>query len=290
MIIRKEDNPMDAIRIEHINKAFSQKIVLKDIHLQIKKGEIFGLLGPSGAGKTTLINLIIGQLEPDSGENFILGKKSLELSKKDYTHIGLVLDKAGLYERLSCYDNLQLFASIYRLDKRKIDTVLKQVHLYEDQKKAVYKLSKGMKQRLVLARAIMHQPQILFLDEPTSGLDPATTLKIHHLLLELSHSGTAIFLTTHNMEEASKLCHRVALLNEGKIIECDAPVTICEKYDDLNNVTVMTKDCQKYVLNNSSQSANQIYQLFRNENIQSIHSSEPTLGNVFISLTGKELD
>lgn len=281
---------MDAIRIEHIHKTFSEKQVLDDICIQIKQGEVFGLLGPSGAGKTTLIHIITGQLKPDCGETYILSKNSLKLSHEDYTHIGLVLDKEGLYERLSCYDNLALFASIYRLEKSKIDSVLKQVHLYEDRKKAVHQLSKGMRQRLVLARAIMHEPEILFLDEPTSGLDPATTLKIHNLLLELRDKGTAIFLTTHNMEEAAKLCHRVALLHEGKIIECDSPTLICERHNDLNKVIITTKDHQQYILNNSQESAQQIYQLFQEENIQTIHSSEPTLGNVFISLTGKELD
>ncbi|WP_028043547.1 ABC transporter ATP-binding protein [Candidatus Stoquefichus massiliensis] len=280
---------MEAIRIENICKLFSQKQVLNDICIEIEKGEIFGLLGPSGAGKTTLIHIITGQLAPDSGKSYILGKNSLKLSHDDYTHIGLVLDQEGLYTRLSCYDNLALFASIYQLDKAKIEKVLKQVHLYDDRKKTVSELSKGMRQRLVLARAIMHEPQILFLDEPTSGLDPATTLKIHNLLLELKDKGTAIFLTTHNMEEAAKLCHRVALLHEGKIIECDSPVTICERHNDLNKVIITTKDHQKYILNNNRESAQHIYQLFQSENIQSIHSSEPTLGNVFISLTGKEL-
>lgn len=281
---------MEAIRIEHINKIFSQKKVLNDITIDIKKGEIFGLLGPSGAGKTTLIHIITGQLEPDGGETFVLGKNSLKLSKEDYTHIGLVLDKEGLYERLSCYDNLQLYASIYRLAKEKIDAVLKKVHLYDDRKKLVNQLSKGMRQRLVLARAIMHEPQILFLDEPTSGLDPATTLKIHNLLLELRDRGTAIFLTTHNMEEAAKLCHRVALLNEGQIIECDSPTAICEKHNDLNKVVMTTKDHKQYVFHNNKTSAKQIYQLFQLENVESIHSSEPTLGQIFIDLTGKELD
>lgn len=281
---------MDAIRMEHIHKSFSHKKVLNDICIQIEEGEIFGLLGPSGAGKTTLIHIITGQLEPDQGASYVLGKNSLQLSKEDYTHIGLVLDKEGLYQHLNCYDNLALFASIYRLDKQKIMEVLKKVHLYEDRKKQVMRLSKGMKQRLVLARAIMHEPKILFLDEPTSGLDPATTLKIHTLLLELKERGTAIFLTTHNMEEASKLCHRVALLHEGHIMECDTPVSICEKHNHLNSVTITTKDHETLVFPNNQTSANQIYSLFQSEKVQSIHSSEPTLGTVFIALTGKELE
>lgn len=280
---------MEIIKAENIYKSFSQKKVLTDISIQIQSGEIFGLLGPSGAGKTTLINILTGQLEADSGQSYVLQKNSLQLAKEDYTHIGLVLDKAGLYERLTCFDNLQLYASVYNLDYQKIDEVLKHVHLYDDKKTIVNQLSKGMKQRLVIARAIMHEPQILFLDEPTSGLDPATSLKIHELLLQLKRQGTAIFLTTHNMEEASFLCDKVALLHEGKIIEYDKPENICSRYNHLNKITIITNDNQEYIIENKKENAQFLYELMTSKKIQSIHSSEPTLGNVFIALTGKEL-
>ena len=199
------------------------------------------------------------------------------------------MDQLGLYERLTCLDNLELYASLYQLPQNQINDVLKYVQLYDDRKKSIHELSKGMKQRLVLARAILHQPKILFLDEPTSGLDPATTLKIHELLKELKNHGTAIFLTTHNMEEASSLCDRVALLNEGKIIECDTPSAICLRYDQLHTMTITTKDHQHYTIQNHKDNAMIVYQEMQANNIQSIHSSEPTLGSVFISLTGKEL-
>lgn len=280
---------MDAIKLKHIYKSFSQRKVLEDINLQIAKGEIFGLLGPSGAGKTTLIKIVLGQLDPDQGISSILEKQSTQLTREDYTHFGLVLDQSGLYERLTCFDNLQLYATFYHLTNYDIDKALRQVELIDDKRKVVNDLSKGMKQRLVIARAIMHQPDILFLDEPTSGLDPATTLKIHELLLGLKEKGTTIFLTTHNMEEASSLCHRVALLNEGKIIECDKPCEICRRYNHTNKITVTTKDNQKYVFDNSKESAKDIYELMAANKIQSIHSSEPTLGSVFITLTGREL-
>lgn len=289
IMTRKGELFMEIIKVENIYKSFSQKKVLTDISIQIQSGEIFGLLGPSGAGKTTLINIITGQLEADSGQSYVMQKNSLQLSKEDYTHIGLVLDKPGLYDRLTCYDNLLLYASIYHLDHHKIDDVLKHVHLYNDKKTIVNQLSKGMKQRLVIARAIMHEPQILFLDEPTSGLDPATSLKIHELLLQLKKKGTAIFLTTHNMEEASLLCDKVALLNEGQIIEYDRPENICSRYNHLNKMVIMTKDNQEHIIENKKENAQFVYDLIALEQIKSIHSSEPTLGNVFITLTGKEL-
>ncbi|WP_270640153.1 ABC transporter ATP-binding protein [Longibaculum muris] len=280
---------MNAIEVRGISQSFLQKEVLNSISFEIQKGEIFGLLGPSGAGKTTLINIIIGQIKPNNGKTFVLGKNSLELSRKDYTQLGLVLDQLGLYERLSCMDNLQLYASLYQLEKSKIEEALKYVQLFDDRKKTVNELSKGMKQRLIIARAIMHHPQVLFLDEPTSGLDPATTLKIHELLLELKKQGTAIFLTTHNMEEASSLCDRVALLNEGHIIECDTPADICSRYNQLNTVTITTKDHHQYTIQNNKENAKVLFEEMQAENILSIHSSEPTLGSVFISLTGREL-
>lgn len=280
---------MKAIEIKQIHKTFGTKKVLNDISLTISKGEIFGLLGPSGAGKTTLIKIMLGQLEPEQGETLILNKRSLDLKREDYTHFGIVLDRAGLYDRLSCYDNLQLYASLYNLSKQDIDDALDCVELLNDKHKCVNDLSKGMKQRLVIARAIMHKPDILFLDEPTSGLDPATALKVQDVLRNLKAQGATLFLTTHNMEEAASLCDRVAMLNEGCIVECDTPQDICVRYNHLNKITLVTKNHERYVFENTKASAKQIFDFMEKEQIQSIHSSEPTLGNVFIALTGKEL-
>ena len=207
----------DSILVQHLKMQFQNKTVLQDIDLKISKGEIFGLLGPSGAGKTTLIKILTGQLRQTSGTAQILGANTMELDHTTYTQIGMVLDQAGLYDRLSCYDNLALFAEIYKIPKTQIAKVLEKVDLQKAIKLPVSKLSKGMKQRLVLARAIMHKPKLLFLDEPTSALDPATARYIHELILEEKAKGTTIFLTTHNMEEAAKLCDHVGLLNEGKL-------------------------------------------------------------------------
>src|SRR5699024_5680585 len=148
-----------------------------------------------------------------------------------YKHIGVVTHDSGLYENLLAYNNLVTFARIFNSDKKSIDPLLKRVGLYNDRNKLVKNFSQGMKQRLILAKAILNRPEILFLDEATNGIDPGTTKEIHKLIFELRDSGTTIFLTTHNMTEATKLCDRVALLNDGKIAEIGSPQDLSLKYN-----------------------------------------------------------
>lgn len=278
-----------SIIVDQIVMNFFEKNVLDNICLDIQEGEIFGLLGPSGAGKTTLIKILTGQLKQTSGTAEILGIPNIQLDSKSYTQIGMVLDQTGLYERLSCYDNLALFAEIYSISKSKIKPVLEKVGLEEDIRKPVSHLSKGMKQRLVLARAIMHQPKILFLDEPTSALDPATSSYIHHLILEEKTKGTSIFLTTHNMEEASKLCDRIALLHQGKILENDTPQAICNKYNHQNKIQVELKNGEIKLLENQASTGSVLKVYFENGAIKTIHSMEPNLETIFMELTGRKL-
>lgn len=280
---------MGEIVIGNISKSFNEKCVLDEVNLKIKEGEIFGLLGPSGAGKTTLIKILTGQLKPDRGEGMIFGKSCSRLDREDYKMIGMVLDNSGLYDRLSCYDNMLLPARIYGVDKKKIEELLKRVGLEDAAKKAVEKLSKGMRQRLVLARAMLHSPKLLFLDEPTSGLDPAVTQTIHGLLQELKQEGTTIFLTTHNMDEAYRLCDHVALLNDGRIVEYGVPEELCRKYNTQNIITILCKDKSMVKLKNTRENADKIMGYFQDECVESIHSSEPNLETVFVELTGRRL-
>lgn len=280
---------MKTIELKEICKTFNGKQVLNKVSLSVEEGEILGLLGPSGAGKTTILNILSGQLQQEEGTATLLGCDSTHLHDEIYQRIGLVLDTCGLYERLRVYDNLAMFAAINGVDKKEIPLVLESVGLQEALHKRVHTLSKGMKQRLVFARAILHHPKVLFLDEPTSGLDPATSQQIHHLILAMKKTGTTIFLTTHNMEEASKLCDHVALLNEGEIIEYGAPKALCEKYDQFNIFSIKLKDGTMQKLPNVAASAAQLAQLCEKEKIVSIHSSEPSLETVFIALTGREL-
>lgn len=279
----------ESISVQQLGMRFQNKVVLDKIQLTIKEGEIFGLLGPSGAGKTTLIKILTGQLKQTSGMAQILGRDTTEIDHSLYTQIGMVLDQAGLYERLSCYDNLALFAEIYGIPKEKIREVLKKVDLQEAIKLPVSKLSKGMRQRLVLARAIMHNPRLLFLDEPTSALDPATAKYIHELVLEEKAKGTTIFLTTHNMEEATKLCNHVALLNEGKIMEYGSPQEICGRYNKQNQIEVLLADGHVCIINIQPEAGSVIKEYFEKGLIRSIHSLEPNLETVFMEITGRKL-
>lgn len=277
------------ISMEHVQKSFEGKKVLNNINLTIGECEIFGLLGPSGAGKTTIINILTGQLKANSGQTSLFGINSEKLTDEIHAKIGMVLDDSGLYPRLSCYDNLAVFAEIFRIPKSRIKDVLDKVKLSDAIKKPVSKLSKGMMQRLVLARAILHNPKLLFLDEPTSGLDPNTMLEIHKLIFEFRKSGTTVFLTTHNMEEATKLCDNVALLNEGKIVEYGVPDDLCRKYNQTKIIKLLLKTGQNIELPCENSSAKIIADYFSNNMVESIHSSEPNLETVFIKLTGREL-
>lgn len=231
------------IEMSHVEKSFGRQAVLTDVTFRVARGEIFGLLGPSGAGKTTIINILTHQLTVDAGEHRI------DVPPFD---TGLMLEEDGLFTRLSCRENLDVFARIYAIDRARSLEALDSVGLADAAKKPVSALSKGMRQRLALARAILHRPDILFLDEPTSGLDPATARGIHRLIMRLRDDGATVFLTTHNMDEAVVLCDRVALLHQGRIVEHGTPADICARHDAFKTV--------------------------------------PDLGSVFIAMTGEELE
>jgi len=280
-------NPV--ISMEHIQKTFSGKQVLSDVNCSVAECEIFGLLGPSGAGKTTMINVLTGQLKADSGQSTLFGVSSQHLTDEIHTQIGMVLDDNGLYTRLSCYDNLAVFADIFKAPKTRIHEVLDLVKLGDDARKPVTKLSKGMTQRLVLARAILHHPKLLFLDEPTSSLDPTNVREIHNLIFDLRKHGATVFLTTHNMDEAAKLCDHVALLNEGKIVEYGEPDVLCRRYNTKKSIQILLKDGTMVEMAGDHSSAEKIYRYFQEDMVESIHSSEPNLETVFIELTGRGL-
>ena len=280
---------MNVIEVKNLVKEFGNNRVINEISFNVSEGEIFGFLGPSGAGKTTLIKMLIGEYSITCGEAKVFDIVPNKLNDCLMNKISAVMDNFGLYDRLTAYENLEVFANIYNTDKKEIDSILKKVELYESSKIITSKLSKGMTQRLMLARALINKPKLLFLDEPTSGLDPATSLKIHNLLFELKNAGTTIFLTTHNMEEATKMCDKVALLHLGKIVEFGSPKDICMRHNEHKVYNVVTNDNKEITFNNNKADLKKLAKLVEEEQIVSIHSSEPTLETVFIELTGKEL-
>jgi len=277
------------ITLHNIRKEFGEKVALAELSINLHEGEILGFLGPSGAGKTTAIKIITGQLHQTSGEAEVLGKDSRKIDESIYRQIGIVTDNSGVYDEFSVYDNLALFASILQVDKSTIDGLLARVGLSAEKKQAAGKLSKGQKQRLVLVRAILHNPRILFLDEPTSGLDPSTAKDIHDLLLELKSEGTSIFLTTHNMEEATRLCDRVALLNEGRVVEEGAPLDICLRYNTEKKYELLLSDKSTLVLSHNKHDLQALSDLLNSDQVETLHSLEPSLESVFLKVTGRGL-
>lgn len=269
---------------KNIVKTFGTKIALNKINFEIKEGEIFGFLGPSGSGKTTMINILTGQLFEDSGNSQLLGKDSHSLNSTDLEKIGIVSDKSGFYEKLSLEKNLLLYAKLYGVNLNRVDELLNKVGLLESKSILAEQLSTGMKQRMLLARALINQPKILFLDEPTSGLDPTTSKSIHELLVDLKENGTTIFLTTHDMNEATLLCDNLALLNKGKLIEQGNPADIIQKYNTNKRIKVIYKNREERIFDFS-----ELTKLNVND-IISIHSCEPTLEEIFIELTGEKLN
>ena len=272
------------ITVEKITKRFGNKTALNQIQFNVDKGEIFGFLGPSGAGKTTLINILTGQLKADEGTTQLLGKDTKDLTPEDLAHIGLVGDSSGYYEKLSLEKNLIVYAKIYGLPNSRVDEVLEQVGLLESKKTIAEKLSTGMRQRMFLARALLNRPELLFLDEPTSGLDPMTSKKIHRLLEELKEAGTTIFLTTHDMVEATELCDRISLLNQGDLVEIGTPRDIIQKYNKEKRVKVTFMDHSEQVMAFEDLKDQDMTQ------VELIHSMEPTLEDIFIQLTGEKLN
>lgn len=277
------------IEMKSLAKVFANERALENVNFDVKKGEIFGFLGPSGAGKTTTIKILTGQLIPTDGEAKVFEMPTSTLNEsRNRRKFGVLTDTSGLYSRLSIYDNLKLYCQLYDVPFSRINEVLEMVNLKEERKKIVSKLSKGMLQRVILARTFLHEPELLFLDEPTAALDPVNARHIHDGLRQLNANGTTIFLTTHDMNEAELLCDRVALLNKGKVQLLGMPKKLRRKYSD-SMVTVELMNGREVVLDNGPEGAQEMYGYMANDEVVSIYSNEPTLGDVFVEVTGREL-
>ncbi|HEM2735449.1 TPA: ABC transporter ATP-binding protein [Streptococcus suis] len=272
------------ITVQHIHKQFGDKVALDNISFDIQEGQIFGFLGPSGSGKTTMIKIITGQLPADSGKSYLLGKESTLLSPEDFEAMGLVSDASGFFEKMTLENNLLFYAKFFGVSSKEVEVILQKVGLLDSKKTIAEKLSTGMKQRMLLARALINSPKVLFLDEPTSGLDPTTSKRIHELLLELKGKGTTIFLTTHDMAEATFLCDQLVLLNQGNLVEKGSPQDLIHKYNVTKKVTVTFEDGSDHELLFSELTPEKLAQA------TTIHSCEPTLEDIFIQQTGAVLN
>lgn len=277
------------IEVKSLEKIFANKSAIESVDFTVKKGEIFGFLGPSGSGKTTTIKILTGQLNPTSGMAKVFGEPVSKLKKPEYRQrFGVLTDNSGLYSRLSIYDNLKLYCKLYDAPLSKIDEVLAIVNLNAAKLKKISTLSKGMTQRVILARALIHEPELLFLDEPTSALDPTNSLHIHEGLRALNAKGTTIFLTTHDMHEADTLCDRIAFLNRGKIQLMDTPNKLKQNYTD-STMTIELTSGEQVILPTGADGAHELFAYMKADEIVTVHSNEPTLGEVFVQVTGRKL-
>jgi ABC-2 type transport system ATP-binding protein len=230
------------IHASGLTKVFGNSIAVDHISFDVQKGEIFGFLGPNGAGKTTTTRMLTGVIPPDTGTATILGhdiRSEAGLAKQGF---GVVPETSNAYTDLTAWQNLMLMGELYGLPRARAEQrssdLLGMVGLLDRKDQKVLAYSKGMKQRLILAMALIHGPGLLFLDEPTSGLDVQSTQMILTLLRDLNSKGTTIFLTTHNMEEANRLCHRVGIIRAGKIVAIDAPEKLKTAIDRVHKIEV----------------------------------------------------
>jgi ABC-2 type transport system ATP-binding protein len=214
---------MNAIETLELTRKYGEATALNSLNLSIQQGTIFGFLGPNGAGKTTTLNLLIGLIPPTSGHARVLGFDSTREAHRVRERIGVLLEDHGLYEYLSAYDNLEFFGRVNKMSKperaRRIQELMEKVGLWDKRDQQPKEWSKGMKQKLAICRALLHQPKILFLDEPTAGLDPVSQRMVREEILALKASeNVTIFLNTHNLDEAERVCDEIAIINKGKII------------------------------------------------------------------------
>ena len=213
----------NAIEVKNLSHRYGQIQALDDVSFTIEAGEVFGFLGPNGAGKTTTLRILTGQLRPTSGQARVAGCDVVSERDLLKPRIGVVFEHQNLYERLSARENLAFSAGLYGTPRKNIKDVLALVGLDRRAGDPLKTYSNGMKQRLLIGRALLHKPQVLFLDEPTRGLDPNISREIRSLVAALGQQGVTIFLTTHYMEEADRLCRRVAILDRGRIVALDEP-------------------------------------------------------------------
>jgi ABC-2 type transport system ATP-binding protein len=229
---------MSAIETNNLARDYDGLRAVDEISFSVEAGEIFGFLGPNGAGKTTTIRMLTGQLLPTSGTAKVAGYDIVTERQQLKPKIGVVFDNQNLYERMSARENLVFYARLYRVKRSRVDEVLAQVGLTGRAGDKVQKYSNGMKQRLLIARALLHNPEVLFLDEPTRGLDAHIARDIRSLIANLAREGMTVFLTTHYIEEADQLCQRVAFLDRGRIVTLDSPARLKEKYSKNDSTTL----------------------------------------------------
>jgi ABC-2 type transport system ATP-binding protein len=276
---------MNAIEVEGLSRTFKGLRAVDNISFTVGAGEIFGFLGHNGAGKTTTIRMLTGQLRPTAGRARVAGCDVTREAQQLKPLIGVVFENQNIYERMSGRENLAFAAQLYGKNNQLVNGALEQVGLLDRANDRVRHYSNGMKQRLLIARALLHRPQLLFLDEPTKGLDPVVAGDIRRLILDLSAQGITIFLTTHYMAEADQLCKRVAFLNQGRIVALDTPASLKVTYGQRLLLVTLNNGQNLTIALDSPEAGRELEKLVTTGQIRTLHSAEATLEEIFIKIT-----
>ncbi|MFC1873445.1 ATP-binding cassette domain-containing protein [Chloroflexota bacterium] len=283
----------DAIVAEGLTYRYGGLVAVDHINFNVAEGEILGFLGPNGAGKTTTVKMLTGQLKPKEGRAVLLGMDVTKNVQKVQGEIGVCFEQTNLYEQMSAVENLNLFARLFGIRPFDPYILLKRVDLETRGKDRVETFSKGMKQRLMVARSMLNRPRILFLDEPTAGLDPASSEAVLSMILEERERGATVFLTTHDMIEADKISDRVAFMNQGKIVVLDTPHSLKQQHGKralkARVATSGGKLKDREITLDTPETAQAVQELFAKEKVVTIHSEEATLEDIFIKITGRGL-
>jgi ABC-2 type transport system ATP-binding protein len=280
---------MNTIEVDGLSRTFNGRLVVDELTFTVQEGEIFGFLGPNGAGKTTTIRLLTGQIHPTSGRASVSGFDIVHQRQQLKRYIGVVFEEQNLYERFSGRENLAFSASLYGVDSKRVEEVLEQVGLRERGNDRVQKYSNGMRQRLVIARALLHKPRVLFLDEPTRGLDPIVAREIRLMITSLVDQGMTVFLTTHYMEEAEHLCRQVAFINQGRIVALETPARLKASYGKRGINLTLFDGAHLYIPFDETKNGEHLGELAASGRILTAHSAEASLEDVFVQLTGRRL-
>ena len=277
------------IEVRDLVKTYGDVHAVNGISFDVQPGEVFGFLGHNGAGKTTTIRMLTGRTRPTGGQAAIAGHDIVRDREAIKPLINLVFEDPNLYERFSGQQNLEIFADLYGVPRRRAGELLETVRLTDAAKRKVKTYSSGMKQRLLVARSLINAPRVLFLDEPTRGLDPTSARELRDLIRQLSGEGTTVFLTTHYMEEADELCDRVAFLSAGVIVALDAPRELKLRYGS-RTATVLLRDRTEHTVGlDDPEDAERLAGWMRDDQVLTMHSQEGTLEDVFIALAGRSL-
>lgn len=272
---------------------YGELTAVDHINFDVSPGEVLGFLGPNGAGKSTTIKMLTGQMRPQEGEALLLGRNIAEHTNEIQAKIGVCFEITNLYEQMSGADNLKLFARLFGIRGFDPAPWLERVGLDGRGKDKVETYSKGMKQRLMVARTLINEPDILFLDEPTDGLDPTSAVSIRRIIAEEQARGATVFLTTHDMAEADKLSDRVAFIDRGRIVALDTPHALKQQFGKrILRLEVQAADgtlVEHEVVLDEPGTAEAVEAMFANEHVVTVHSEEATLEDIFIEITGRGL-